>query len=165
MIKEFTEPDRVRLSQGLVSVFTATTNDSEKIREAFERNSEEIEKYRIPPQNNVLLKIFNIFWNSIPCGQIILQIDKETKSHALVSYWVDKQLSGKQIGTTSLSLIKTYAFGVLHLNYLEAYVQPENIRSIRVLEKAKFHKTETLYQAKSPEGTPISHLVYKVTSF
>ncbi len=151
----------MNLSQGLVSVSTATTQDSEKIRAAFERNAEEIEKYRIPPKDDVFLKIFNIFWNSIPCGQIILQINKTTQSNALVSYWVDAQLSNRQIATTSLNLIKQYAFSVLHLDYLEAYVQPENIKSIRVLEKANFNKTESLYEANSREGKPVLHLIYK----
>jgi RimJ/RimL family protein N-acetyltransferase len=162
VFKEFTEPDRVNLSQGLVSVSTAVTHDSEKIREVYERNAEVIEKYRVSPKDNATIKLFNIFWNSIPCGQIILQIDKESTSKALVSYWVDMQLSNREIATTSLTLIKQYAFAVLHLNSLEAYVQPDNLKSLRVLEKNNFYKTESVFTHQMPDKSRVEHLVYRI---
>lgn len=158
--KLFTEPDLVILSQGLVSVSTATTVDSVSIKDAYDRNAHHIEQYRVAPREDVEAKIFTISWQNYPCGQIILQIDKATNS-ALVSYWVDSQLSNRNIATTATRLLREHAFDALKLDYLEAYVQRENKKSIRVLEKSEFVKTESLYKAKTPVNDSVLHLIYK----
>lgn len=159
-IKEFIEPDLVNLSQGLVSVSTATTYDTSKLEEVYKRNAEKIEKYRLPPKENSVAKVFTISWQGHPCGQIVIQLDNSTNS-GLLSYWVDSQLSNRNIATNAVILIKEYAFDVLNLNYLEAYVQPENAKSIRVLEKSDFTKTESLYKPNSPANSSVLHLIYK----
>ncbi len=163
MFKEFIEPDLVNLSQGLVSVSNATTADSSILEEIYNRNFQQIEKYRVPLKENSIPKVFNIFWQNHPCGQIVIQIDKITNS-GLISYWVDAQLSNRNIATNAVILIKQYSFDVLHLDYLEAYVQPENIKSQRVLEKSNFSKTESVFTYINPLGIRVEHNVYQITA-
>lgn len=148
----------MNLSQGLVSISSATTSDSAKLKEIYDRNVEVIEKYRVPPLDDITTKIFNIFWQSHICGQIVLQIKNVS---GVVSYWVDSRLSNRNIATNSVILLKEYAFDVLGLGELEAYVQPENLKSIRVLEKSGFKKTESLYKPNSPANHSVLHLIYK----
>ncbi len=157
-VKEFTETDLVSLSQGLVSISSAITSDSEKLKEVYDRNSDKIELYRIPPLENAITKVFNIFWQSHICGQIVLQIRNQT---GVVSYWVDEQLSNRNIATNSVILLKEYAFDVLNLELLEAYVQPENVKSQRVLEKSDFAKLESFYKPNSPANGSVLHLIYR----
>lgn len=159
--KEFIEPDLVNLSQGLVSVSNATTFDSAALQDVYKRNLDSIEKYRVELKENSIPKVFNIFWQNHICGQIIIQIDEITNS-GLISYWVDSQLSNRNIATNAVILIKQYALNVLHLDYLEAYVQPENIKSHRVLEKSGFTKTESVFTYINPLGSRIEHNTYKI---
>lgn len=159
--KEFIEPDLVNLSQGLVSVSNATTFNSTALEEIYTRNLELIEKYRIPLKEGSIPKVFNIFWQNHICGQIIIQIDKITNS-GLISYWVDSQLSNRNIATNAVILIKQYSFDIFNLDYLEAYVQPDNVKSHRVLEKSGFIKTEAVFTYINPVGTGIEHCVYRI---
>ncbi len=61
-----------------------------------------------------------------------------------------------------LGLLKEYAFDVLNLSHLEAYILPINVRSIRVIEKSGFYKTESVYKANTPTNASVSHLIYKI---
>jgi RimJ/RimL family protein N-acetyltransferase len=157
-LKEFLETDLVNLSQGLVSISRATTHDSAKVKEVYDRNAHLIEPYRLAPEEGAVLKVFNIFWQSHVCGQIVLQI-KDNKG--VISYWVDSQLSNRNIATNAVILLKEYAFDVLNLSHLEAYILPTNERSIRVIEKSGFYKTESVYKANTPANSSVLHLIYK----
>lgn len=157
-LKEFSETDLVNLSQGLVSISSAITSDSDKVKEVYDRNADRIEQYRIPPLNDATTKVFNIFWQSHICGQVVLQIKDNV---GLISYWVDSQLSNRNIATNAVILLKHYAFDAFGISSIEAYVQPENLKSIRVLEKSGFHKTESVYKLNSPANSSVLHLIYE----
>ncbi|HJU59467.1 MAG TPA: GNAT family protein, partial [Nitrososphaeraceae archaeon] len=58
---------------------------------------------------------------------------------------------GKGIATECVKLVVNYAFDVLELEEISAYVFPDNNSSIRVLEKNGFEKTK-----KVNEYHPIS---------
>ncbi len=49
-------------------------------------------------------------------------------------------VNSKDYTTETVKLIVDYAFNELNLHRIEAGVMPHNIASIRVLEKAGFHK-------------------------
>jgi [ribosomal protein S5]-alanine N-acetyltransferase len=70
----------------------------------------------------------------------IKDIDYITKK-ANIGYWIGKQYQGKGIATECVKLVVNYAFDVLELEEISAYVFPENKSSIRVLEKNGFVKT------------------------
>jgi ribosomal-protein-alanine N-acetyltransferase len=53
---------------------------------------------------------------------------------------LDKDHNGKGYTTQAVKLIVKHAFEELKLHRIEAGVMPHNIGSIRVLEKAGFHK-------------------------
>ncbi|MDM5199438.1 GNAT family protein [Fictibacillus enclensis] len=59
---------------------------------------------------------------------------------AFIGYFLDKEQNGKGYTTEAVKLISTYAFNEVNLHRIEAGVMPHNIGSIRVLEKAGFHK-------------------------
>jgi len=58
----------------------------------------------------------------------------------LLGYTLDKEHNGKGYMTDATSLVVEFAFNRLQLHRIEAGVMPHNIGSIRVLEKAGFHK-------------------------
>ncbi|TYS28172.1 GNAT family N-acetyltransferase [Bacillus pumilus] len=57
---------------------------------------------------------------------------------ALLGYVLDEKHGGKGYMTEAIRLIIEYAFDELHLHRIEAGVKPDNIGSIRVLEKTGF---------------------------
>lgn len=59
---------------------------------------------------------------------------------AFIGYFLDKKHNGKGYTTEAAKLMVEYAFNELNLHRIEAGVMPHNIGSIRVLEKAGFHK-------------------------
>jgi RimJ/RimL family protein N-acetyltransferase len=69
----------------------------------------------------------------------IKDIDYVNKK-ANVGYWIGKQYQDKGIATESVKLVINYAFDVLKLEEISAYVFHDNNPSIRVLEKNGFVK-------------------------
>lgn len=59
---------------------------------------------------------------------------------ANIGYWIGKHYQGKGIATECVKLVVKYAFDVLKLKEISAYVFPDNNPSIRVLKKNGFVK-------------------------
>ena len=57
-----------------------------------------------------------------------------------IGYYLDRKHNGKGYMTKAVKLVVDYGFNELKLHRIEAGVMPHNIRSIKVLEKAGFHK-------------------------
>ena len=70
----------------------------------------------------------------------IKDIDYVNKK-ANIGYWIGKQYQDKGIVIECIKLVINYAFDMLELEEVSAYVFPDNNPSIRVLEKNGFVKT------------------------
>ncbi|TWT27139.1 GNAT family N-acetyltransferase [Planomicrobium sp. CPCC 101110] len=70
----------------------------------------------------------------------LFQIFRGPLQSAFLGYALDKSHNNKGYTTEAVRLIVDYAFEKLKLHRIEAGVMPHNIPSIRVLEKAGFHK-------------------------
>lgn len=70
----------------------------------------------------------------------LYMVRREPAHNAIVGYVLDKDSNGKGFMTLAVKKLVAYAFHTLNLHRLEAGVMPHNIGSIRVLEKAGFHK-------------------------
>lgn len=70
----------------------------------------------------------------------LFQVMRSSLQNAVLGYFLDKAHNGKGYTTQAVKLINKYAFEELKLHRIEAGVMPHNIGSIRVLEKAGFHK-------------------------
>lgn len=86
---------------------------------------------------------FGIFANSdnTLVGTVSLfQVLRGSLQSAFIGYDLDQSHNGKGYTTEAVRLVVAYAFQELKLHRIEAGVMPHNIASIRVLEKAGFHK-------------------------
>lgn len=86
---------------------------------------------------------FGIFENngSTLIGIInLFHVHRGSLQSALIGYYLDKDQNGKGYTTEAVQLLVDYAFSELNLHRIEAGVMPYNVASIRVLEKAGFHK-------------------------
>jgi RimJ/RimL family protein N-acetyltransferase len=85
-------------------------------------------------------------------GIISLKNVNFDKKKATVGFWIGEQYWGKGIATESVALVFTYAFSILGLEEICAYVFSENIASIRVLEKNGMIKKEELNEFNKMSG-------------
>jgi ribosomal-protein-alanine N-acetyltransferase len=71
---------------------------------------------------------------------------------ATIGYWIGEVYWGNGIATESVALVNTYAFSILRLEEICAYVFSENIASIRVLEKNGMIKKAELNEYNRMSG-------------
>ncbi|MCM3178546.1 GNAT family protein [Cytobacillus horneckiae] len=70
----------------------------------------------------------------------LFQVMRGPQQSAFIGYDLDQDHNGNGFTTEAAKLIVNYAFDTLNLHRIQAGVMPHNIGSIRVLEKAGFHK-------------------------
>ena len=86
---------------------------------------------------------FGIFLNETDkmIGNVALsEILRGPLQSCYIGYYMDQQQNGKGYMTEAVMLAVGFAFKELELHRIEAGVMPHNIRSMKVLEKAGFHK-------------------------
>ena len=79
---------------------------------------------------------------------------------ALVGYSIDQAYIGKGIATEAVQLMTVFGFEQLRLHRMEAYVSPENIGSIKVLEKTGFQQEGLLKSFLYINGEWKDHYYY-----
>lgn len=107
-----------------------------------ESQMKRIEKYNENMQKDQEY-YFGIFKNddNTLIGTInLFQVLRGGLQSAFIGYFLDKNHNGKGYTTEAAKLIVEHAFHDLKLHRVEAGVMPHNIASMRVLEKAGFHK-------------------------
>lgn len=70
----------------------------------------------------------------------LTQIVRGDLQSCYTGFTLDKAYNGKGYTTEALQLVVDFAFGELKLHRIEAGAMPDNLASIRVLEKAGFKK-------------------------
>lgn len=109
-----------------------TLETQKELIEKWEQNTKKEIEYRFG--------IFKIN-DDILIGTIgLFQVFRGPRESALLGYSLDQEHNGKGYTTEATNLVVNYAFEILKLHRIEAGVMPDNIGSIRVLEKAGFHK-------------------------
>jgi ribosomal-protein-alanine N-acetyltransferase len=86
---------------------------------------------------------FGIFLNETDelIGNVALtEVLRGPLQSCYIGYYLDKEYNGKGYMTEAVEQAVDFAFNILKLHRIEAGVMPHNIRSMKVLEKAGFHK-------------------------
>ncbi|KHF39265.1 GNAT family N-acetyltransferase [Halalkalibacter okhensis] len=92
----------------------------------------------------------------------LFQIMRGSLQSAFIGYFLGREYNGRGYGTEAVKLMVDYAFNQLELHRIEAGVMPHNIGSIRVLEKAGFHKEGVAIQNVKINGTWEDHQVLAI---
>ncbi len=79
-----------------------------------------------------------IFWGSELAGTVGFQRAEERNSRVEVGYWLAPPFQGKGVAIQAVEMAIEAALGETKVHRIEARVQPDNLRSIRLLERAKF---------------------------
>ncbi|GAA0512368.1 ribosomal-protein-alanine N-acetyltransferase [Saccharopolyspora subtropica] len=80
-----------------------------------------------------------------------------------LGYWVTERLAGGGVATAAVALAVDHCFGPAGLHRLEATVRPENLRSVRVLEKSGFRREGLFLRYLDVAGAWRDHYVYALT--
>lgn len=92
----------------------------------------------------------------------LFQVMRGPLQSAFIGYFLDQQQNGKGYTTEAVKMILNYAFETLHLHRIEAGVMPHNIGSMRVLEKAGFHKEGLAKKNVKINGVWEDHQVFAI---
>jgi [ribosomal protein S5]-alanine N-acetyltransferase len=97
-------------------------------------------------------------------GQVMVgNIVREPLLSAYVGYWVDSSVAGRGVTTAAVALVVDHCYGRVGLHRLEATVRPENLASIRVLEKLGFRKEGLFRRYLDVDGAWRDHYCYALT--
>lgn len=91
------------------------------------------------------------------CGYNFLDFDN---SKTEIGYDLAKTHWGKGYATEAVSALINFAFNSLMINRVEAKVEPENIGSIKVLQKLNFTYEGTMRQCEKSKGKFIDLNIY-----
>ena len=75
---------------------------------------------------------------------------------------MDEKFIGRGIVTEAVRLVMEFAFSTLNIHRIEAYVAPQNLGSIRVLEKSGFTREGLLRELLFINGKWVDHYMYAI---
>jgi RimJ/RimL family protein N-acetyltransferase len=117
-------------------------------------------------------------WNRVKNGEGVSQAIIEVNSDRAIGlmwvalrpqfhvgglgYWVVPPMRGRGVATAAIRLVVPWALDALNLRRLEAWVQPENLVSQRVLLNAGFQQEGILRNFLDIDGAVSSALVFSI---
>lgn len=105
---------------------------------------------------------YAICWEGQPVGAVTLDRGKSPRAahRAELGYVLAKAFWGRGIATAAVQLATARGFQKLALRRIEAFVDPDNVGSYRVLEKAGFKKEALLQKYVTHRGRLRDRLVF-----
>lgn len=101
---------------------------------------------------------------SLVCVVNLYSVTRGPIQSALLGYSVDCGHGGQGLGTEAVEALVRYAFGDLDLMRVEAGVLPENLASIRVLQKTGFERVGKMRKSLCVMGEWRDHDLYDQTN-
>lgn len=84
---------------------------------------------------------FAVVYQGRLAGQVTLNgVVRGAFDSCALGYWVDGRVAGRGVTPTAVALVVDHAFGPVGLHRVEANVRPENVASLRVVEKLGFRR-------------------------
>ena len=101
-------------------------------------------------------------------GQVVGQLNVAnilygSVSNAVIGYWVVPEVAGKGITPTAVALATDYLFNVVGLHRVEIDIRPENVASLRVVEKLGFRYEGLKERYIHINGAWRDHYVFALT--
>lgn len=82
---------------------------------------------------------FVVTYDGLMVGQLtVTGITRGSAQWAQVGYWIAKSHAGRGIVPVAVALAGDHCFGALGLHRLEIAIRPENVASLRIVEKLGF---------------------------
>lgn len=84
-------------------------------------------------------------------------------SSCVIGYWVSENYAGRSIAPTAVALATDYLFNVVGLHRVEIDIRPENLASLRVVEKLGFRYEGLKRNYIHIDGAFRDHYVFALT--
>ena len=97
---------------------------------------------------------------SIVGGISVGNIRRGVSQSGQIGYWMGEPYAGRGLMGDAVGVLVRHCFGALRLNRIEAACIPDNLRSIRVLEKAGFTREGLLRSYLRINGDWQDHYLY-----
>jgi [ribosomal protein S5]-alanine N-acetyltransferase len=111
--------------------------------------------------------------SGLPClieyrGQVVGQLNVAnilygSVSSAVIGYWVVPEVAGQGVTPTAVALISDYLFNIVGLHRVEIDIRPENLASLRVVEKLGFRYEGLKERYIHINGAWRDHFVFALT--
>jgi ribosomal-protein-alanine N-acetyltransferase len=83
---------------------------------------------------------------------------------AQIGYWVDQRLAGRGLTPTAVAMATDYCFQTLSLHRIEIAIRPENMRSLRVVQKLGFRPEGMRPRYLHIDGDWRDHLIFALNA-
>ena len=84
-------------------------------------------------------------------------------SSCVIGYWVTPEVAGKGITPTAVALVCDYLFNVVGIHRIEIDIRPENLSSLRVVEKLGFRYEGLKQRYIHINGAWRDHYIFALT--
>lgn len=84
-------------------------------------------------------------------------------SSASIGYWISREFAGRNITPYAVALAIDYLFDALQLHRVEIDIRPENVASLRVVEKLQLRKEGLKERFIHIDGGWRDHFVFAIT--
>ena len=107
---------------------------------------------------------FAVTYDRALVGQVTVQNVIRGAFHSgTVGYWVDESFAGRGVMSTAVALVIDHCFGPVGLHRVEANVRPENVPSLRLVDKVGFRPEGERSRYLFIDGAWRDHLGFAVT--
>jgi len=176
----------VALSSGRVGLRPVSVRDAAVWREIRSRNRQWLTPWEatLPPGSRQLPQSFRVTarelrrnaragkglpfvttYDGAMVGQVTVSgITWGSARSANLGYWVDRAYAGRNITTTAVALVIDHCFATVGLHRIEIAVRPENIASLRVVQKLGLRQEGSAFHFLHIDGAWRDHLLFAVTS-
>jgi [ribosomal protein S5]-alanine N-acetyltransferase len=80
-----------------------------------------------------------------------------------IGYWIDRKFAGRGVMPVAVALVVDYCFAVLRLHRMEVAIRPENVASLRVVEKLRLTEVGFAPRYLHIDGDWRDHRLFAVT--
>ncbi len=111
--------------------------------------------------------------SGLPCvieyrGEVVGQLNVAnilygSVSNAVVGYWVSPEVAGLGVTPTAVALVTDYLFNVVGLHRVEIDIRPENVASLRIVQKLGFRYEGLKERYIHINGAWRDHYVFALT--
>jgi len=126
---------------------------------ASEKETRRVFAARLTAQHTFVIRAHD---DDTPLGDIGLQVSTQFREEADIGYTVIPQAQGRGIASEALRAVCDYAFNLVRVKAVNAYVLADNVGSVRVLEKTGFVRTQVLEKAYEIDGVKFDDWVYRL---
>ncbi|ATG01907.1 N-acetyltransferase GCN5 [Lelliottia amnigena] len=124
-----------------------------------EKETRRVFAARLTAQHTFVMRAHD---DDTPLGDIGLQVSTQFREEADIGYTVIPQAQGRGIASEALRAVCDYAFNLVGVKAVNAYVLADNVGSVRVLEKTGFVRTQVLEKAYEIDGVKFDDWVYRL---